>query len=281
MLLPATDIPLTWESSVNYCREISHHYENFSVVSRLTPGNLRTYILIVYAFARVSDDLVDEEKDRAQFLQWRRAVETLSENSPQHPVLYALKHLLERTGLSLSPFLDLLHAFEQDLDVNRYQTFDELLEYCRYSANPVGRIYLHLLGESDPTLLTDADRVCTGLQLTNFLQDVYSDVHNEHIYLPLEWLQDAGVVESDLLLEQWPSALTGPLNQLEQQARRFLRAGDALVQKLPRRSGYPLKLFYRGGLRALDLWQRSADKQSPRRLRRPDYLRIGFKSLLF
>ncbi len=174
-----------------YCLSLArNHYENFPVASWIMPKQLRPHIAAVYAFSRIADDFADEaeyEGERMAYLEdWENQLETLHEKEPIHPVFIALKDTLQRFAIPIELFSDLLRAFKMDVDVSRYHTFEGLLEYCRHSANPVGRIVLHLMGYPAPRLMEYSDAICTALQLANFWQDVRIDLAKNRIYLPLQ-----------------------------------------------------------------------------------------------
>ena len=261
-----------------YCREISGHYENFTVVSWLTPRVIRPYVHVVYAFARISDDLADVSRDHERFAAWRNQVEALPDHTPEHPVLFALQKTLRDFHMSTEPFLDLLDAFGQDFHVFRYESMSDLLDYCRRSANPVGRIWLRLFGEDRPKLDELSDEVCTGLQLLNFLQDVREDAHSGHVYIPQEWLRVQGIDPGVLGNDAWPKGLLPVLEQMAHETEIRLRKGEELFSLLKWQASYQIKLFIRGGLQALARW-RQHPLTEPRRLRRSDYLRISVESL--
>src|SRR5262249_1940359 len=152
------------------------HYENFHVVSFLLPKHLHQDFYNVYAFCRWSDDLGDEIGDTGESLRllawWRGELESMYRGQTAHPVFVALSETVARHQLPIDPFADLITAFEQDQRMTRYRDWDELFQYCRYSANPVGRLVLYLCGYSDPERQRLSDFTCTALQLANFWQDV-------------------------------------------------------------------------------------------------------------
>ena len=180
--------------AVEYTRWLAtHHYENFHVVTFLLPRRLHQDFYNVYAFCRWADDLGDEIGDRAESLRllewWKRELDAMYEGRTQHPVFVALQDTVERHNLPKAPFADLIRAFVRDQMVTRYRTFEELYDYCRYSANPVGRLVLHLCGYSDQQRQRLSDATCTGLQLANFWQDVAVDWDKDRVYIPLEVLE--------------------------------------------------------------------------------------------
>src|SRR5262249_26486171 len=171
----------------------THHYENFHVVSFLLPKRLHQDFYNVYAFCRWSDDLGDELGDTAESLQWlawwHEQLEAMYAGRAAHPVFVALRETIERYSIPQQPFPNLIRAFVQDQTVNRYETYSDLFEYCRYSANPVGRLVLYLCGYSDDQRQRLSDATCTALQLANFWQDITVDLEKDRVYIPLEVLR--------------------------------------------------------------------------------------------
>ncbi len=185
------------------CEKLARtHYENFTVGSVLLPRELRRDVHNVYAYCRVCDDLADETGDpelSTRLLEWwRDELHQCFEGRPRHAVFVALRETVEKRGLPFQPFDDLITAFLQDQRVTRYQTFDDLLGYCRNSANPVGRLFLGLLGYRDEARCKLADYTCTALQLANFWQDVGVDYAKGRIYIPLEDIERFGYSEDEL-----------------------------------------------------------------------------------
>ena len=186
-----------------YCRRLARsHYENFSVASWFLPQRLRQHFFNVYAYCRISDDLGDEIGDPMASLQlldqWEAELNACYDSSPRHPVFVALAETVRRFEIPKHEFADLLTAFRQDQRIARYETFDDLLGYCRYSANPVGHLVLYLCGYHDAERQKLSDYTCTALQLANFWQDVSADFSKGRIYLPLEDLRRFGVSEEGI-----------------------------------------------------------------------------------
>lgn len=174
-------------AAYRFCRAVTQsHYENFPVASRLLPGHMRPAIEAVYAFSRTADDFADEKEFSHQRLhklnQWREFL--LDQELPTHPVFMALHDTIRNFDLPMQLFDDLLTAFIMDVSKNRYGNFDEVVHYCKHSANPVGRIVLHLFKQDHKTNLEYSDAICTALQLANFWQDVAVDLQKDRIYLP-------------------------------------------------------------------------------------------------
>lgn len=189
---------LSPEQARAMCRRLATgHYENFSVLSAVVPEHLRDDFAAVYAFCRWADDLGDEVRDRQRSVEllawWRRELRQCFEGQPRHPVFIALRPTIEKHNLPMQPFDDLIRAFEQDQSITRFATWNDLLDYCRLSANPVGRLVLMICGEErSEGNFADADATCTALQLTNHWQDVKRDLlERDRIYLPRDII-DAG-----------------------------------------------------------------------------------------
>jgi len=185
------------------CRKLAHtHYENFTVGSILLPRSLRRHVHNIYAYCRVCDDLADETGDPELSLRllawWREELDACFEGRPGYPVFRALRETVECFDLPIRPFQNLISAFEQDQRVTRYATFEELLGYCSRSANPVGRLFLCLLGYRDEARMQLADLTCTALQLANFWQDISSDYARGRIYVPLEDMDRFGYTEAEM-----------------------------------------------------------------------------------
>src|SRR5262245_36332982 len=183
------------EDSYQYCEQLARsHYENFPVGSVLIPKQLRKHFYAIYAFARIADDFADEgysqaytELDRLRWLaQWQQMLTDSLAGHANHPVFVALTETRERFDLPDALFLDLLSAFTQDVSVRRYESFDQLLDYCRRSANPIGRLILLLFGIREQREHAWSDQLCTALQLANHWQDVAVDLEKDRIYLPQE-----------------------------------------------------------------------------------------------
>src|SRR5690242_9578538 len=190
-----------------YCRRLaSTHYENFSVATWFLPQRLRQHFCNVYAYCRISDDLGDEVGNPAAALQlldeWEAELNACYAEGARHPVFVALAHTVRTFDIPKQPFADLLKAFRQDQTVTRYQSCEDLLGYCRYSANPVGHLVLYVCGYRDAERQALSDFTCTALQLANFWQDVSLDYTKGRIYLPLEDLNRFGVAQTDIASAQ-------------------------------------------------------------------------------
>ena len=194
--IPATAPALA--DAREYCARLARsHYENFSVASWFLPKRLRQHFFNVYAYCRISDDLGDEVGDTQASLalldQWQHELDACYDGSPKHPVFVALTETVRQFDIPKHEFSDLLTAFRQDQTVTRFETFDDVLHYCHYSANPVGHLVLYLCGYRDAERQALSDFTCTALQLANFWQDVSVDFEKDRIYLPLEDLRRFGV----------------------------------------------------------------------------------------
>src|ERR1700675_2690591 len=186
-----------------YCRRLARsHYENFSVASWFLPARLRQHFFNVYAYCRISDDLGDEVGDTAASLElldeWERELNACYDGHPRHPVFVALAETVRKFAIPKHELADLLTAFRQDQEITRFSTFQDLLGYCRYSANPVGHLVLYLGGYRDPERQQLSDYTCTALQLANFWQDVSVDYAKGRMYLPFEDLRRFGVREEEI-----------------------------------------------------------------------------------
>jgi len=236
------------------------HYENFHVVSFLLPRRLHQDFFNVYAFCRWADDLGDEIGDTAESLRllawWRGELERMYAGQATHPVFVALQQTVARHGLPIEPFEHLIRAFEQDQRVTRYQSWEEVLGYCRYSANPVGRLVLHLCGYTDVERRRLSDATCTALQLANFCQDVSVDLVKDRVYLPLELLRRHGCALEDLMARKATPAFRAAMREAVDRARTLFLEGLPLAGMLDRRLAVDIELFSRGGMRILDKIER-------------------------
>jgi len=245
------------EQSRAYCERLARsHYENFSVASWFLPARLRQHFFNVYAYCRISDDLGDEVGNPAASLllldQWQRELDACYAGSPRHPVFVALAETVRKFEIPQHEFSDLLAAFRQDQTITRYQTFDDLLGYCRNSANPVGHLVLYLCGYRDAERQKLSDYTCTALQLANFWQDVSVDYEKGRIYLPLESLRRFGVTEEDLTANRNTHAFCEMMRYEVARAREWFERGLPLVSKVEKELAIDLDLFTRGGQEILN-----------------------------
>jgi squalene synthase HpnC len=243
--------------ALDYTRWLAtHHYENFHMVSFLLPKRLHQDFYNVYGFCRWADDLGDEIGDTRESLRllawWRGELAEMYAGRAKHPVFVALRGTAERYLLPPALFADLITAFEQDQTVTRYRNWDELLGYCRYSANPVGRLVLYLCGYSDPERQAWSDATCTALQLANFWQDVTVDLAKGRVYIPLEVMDRHGYTLAELEACRYTPAFQSVMREIVTTARELFHKGLPLVASVDRRLAIDLDLFSRGGLRVLD-----------------------------
>jgi squalene synthase HpnC len=239
-----------------YCERLAKsHYENFSVASWFLPKRLRQHFYNVYAYCRISDDLGDEVGNPQQSLelldQWETDLNSCYAGSPRHPVFVALAETVQQCGIPKHEFSDLLIAFRQDQTVTRFETFDNVLSYCRYSANPVGHLVLYLCGYSDAERQQLSDHTCTALQLANFWQDVFVDYGKGRIYLPLEDLRRFGVTGDDIAQRRATPQFTAMMKFEVERAREWFERGLPLIKKVNRELALDLDLFSRGGMEIL------------------------------
>jgi squalene synthase HpnC len=244
-----------------YCERLARtHYENFSVATWFLPKRLRQHFFNVYAYCRISDDLGDETGDTAASLQlldeWETELNACYAGSPRHPVFVALAGTVREFDIPKHEFSDLLRAFRQDQTVTRYESFDDLLGYCGYSANPVGHLVLYLCGYRDSERQQLSDYTCTALQLANFWQDVSPDFQKGRIYLPLESLRKFGVSEANLAAKQNTTQFIEMMRFEVQRARDWFSRGLPLISKVSRELAIDIELFSRGGQEILNAIER-------------------------
>ncbi len=248
------------QEAYSYCERLARtHYENFSVATWFLPKRLRQHFFNVYAYCRISDDLGDETgSTQASLLlldEWEAELNACYNGSPRHPVFVALAGTVREFDIPKQTFADLLTAFRQDQTVTRYETFDDLLGYCHYSANPVGHLVLYLCGYRDPERQQLSDFTCTALQLANFWQDVSTDYDKGRIYLPLEDLKRFRVSEEDISSQRNTTQFREMMRFEVQRAREWFDRGLPLVGRVSRELAIDLELFSRGGqeiLRAIE-----------------------------
>ncbi len=253
--IPASAPPLA--EAREYCARLARsHYENFSVASWFLPRHLRQHFFNVYAYCRISDDLGDEVGDPAASLQlldqWQAELDACYDGAPRHPAFVALAETVKAFDIPKHEFSDLLTAFRQDQSVTRFETFDDLLHYCHYSANPVGHLVLYLCGYRDAERQRLSDFTCTALQLANFWQDVTDDHGKGRIYLPLEDLRRFGVSEDDIAQACNTPAFRVMMKFEVERAQDWFRQGLPLVSQVDRELAVDLDLFSRGGQEILN-----------------------------
>jgi squalene synthase HpnC len=234
------------------------HYENFPVASLLLPAAERAPVAAIYRFARSADDFADEgelapAERLARLEAYRAELRRIARGeAPGEPLFADLARLVRERGLPLEPLHDLLDAFSQDVVKSRYADFGELLEYCRRSANPVGRLLLHLFRAATPENVAQSDAVCSALQLANFWQDVALDYAKGRIYLPQDEMARFGVSEAHIAERRCDDAWRALLRFQVERTRSMFLGGAPLGRRLPGRIGLEIRATVQGGLRVLD-----------------------------
>jgi squalene synthase HpnC/squalene synthase HpnD len=240
-----------------YTRRLAtHHYENFNVVSWLLPRRLHQHFYNLYAYCRWADDLGDEisnaEKALVLLNDWDQELRDCYAGKPWHPVFVALRETISALDIPIEPFSDLLVAFRQDQTVHRYATWDDVFNYCRYSANPVGRLVLYLCGYRDAERQRLSDATCTALQLANFWQDVTRDLEKGRIYIPLEALAAHGISEVDIVQRRFDLRYVALMKDLIERTRQLFAEGMPLARSVDSALRVDIEMFSRGGLAVLD-----------------------------
>ena len=239
------------------------HYENFPVASRLVPRRSRRHVAAIYAFARTADDFADEgDQPRAQRLalldDWQRrldraAVGQVDDDGTDAALVFtALSDTMRTVGLGPELFSDLLSAFRQDVLVTRYATWEDLLDYSRRSANPVGRLVLRVAGQQSDTADRQSDAICTALQLTNFWQDLERDWRKGRVYVPQDLLRAHGASEQDLARSRWTPEWRAALEEAGRRTQSLFDAGKPLASAVHGRLRYELRATWLGGTRVLE-----------------------------
>ena len=262
--LPASyripEVAPTLDDARAWCRQLAEtHYENFHVASWFLPKALRPHFHSIYAYCRVSDDLGDEVGSTAQALAlldvWGRELDACYEGRARHPVFVALADTIRACSIPKEPFADLLTAFRQDQTVTRYGSMAEVLEYCRYSANPVGRLVLYACGEVSPETRAEnfrmSDATCSALQLANFWQDVSVDWKKDRVYLPQDDMRSFGVSDETIAAGVATAEFRALMKFEVEYARGLFEQGLPLIGKVNRDLALDLDLFSRGGLEIL------------------------------
>jgi squalene synthase HpnC len=263
------------------------HYENFPVASVLLPARLRPPVEAIYAFARSADDIADEgnattEQRIAGLEAYEQELSRIEAGeSPVEPLFRKLAAMVAEHALPLQPMRDLLSAFKQDVRVDRYAAYADLLDYCRRSANPVGRLMLHLYGAAGDVECRESDAICTALQLINFWQDVAIDWDKGRVYLPREDLRRFGVAESAIAAGVANAAWRELMAFEVDRARALMLQGAPLALRLPGRIGWELRFIVQGGLRILEAIESARYDVFRRRpaLGRSDWLRLAWRAL--
>lgn len=270
--------PMPLGEAYGYCAALARsHYENFNVGGWITPKDKLPHVYAIYAWCRMVDDLGDEsvpcesaphpqagrpdkavtEHRLARLQWWDEELEAMYRGTPTHPISIAVQQTVREFDIPPEPFHRLIHANVMDQGSGRFQTLDDVLEYCTYSANPVGHLYLHLFGFAERRLLTLSDQTCTALQLTNFWQDIRRDYQERgRVYLPRVDMDRFGVSESDIANGNVTNAFRSLLRQECEVAMKMFRQGAPLVDELDRKARLPVALFTRGGVAVLDAIRR-------------------------
>jgi squalene synthase HpnC len=276
------------EDGFRYCETIARsHYENFPVASRYISKEIQKYVWTIYAFARTADDYADEPgltlAERMDSLnQWEQYLDECYNGNPTHRVFAALAETVERFQIPHELFQNLLTAFRADVTVNRYETYEDVLAYCRNSANPIGRLLLLLLNYRSETMMLLSDSICTALQLTNFWQDVSVDLQKDRIYLPLEELEEFGYSEQDLFDKKVDNNFCNLMAfQVRRTAELFVK-GKPLLTLVGKDLSMELKLTWNGGTRILQKIHRQNYDVLTKRpaLSKLDKLGLLFRSFL-
>ncbi len=273
--------PLLLKASYTYCRVVTrNHYENFPVASKLLPARMRPAVEAIYAFSRLADDFADEPEYQGCRLQkldeWERYLE--DSRAPTHPVFMALHDTIRCHLLPKSLFQDLITAFRMDVEKKRHASFDEVMNYCRYSANPVGRLVLHLFGHVKDIYVRQSDAVCSALQLTNFWQDVAIDLKKDRIYFPQDDLARHGVSEDDLFKGELTAGIKRLLCFEVERTKALFNEGKPLGTSIPGALGFELRLTWLGGASLLKKIERVGYDVFRRR---PTLSKLDFAKLLW
>jgi squalene synthase HpnC len=270
------------DDSYKRCEQLAkEHYENFTVGSIFLPRGTARHVYALYAFARTTDDLGDEAQgDRPSLLNaWQRDLER---EEPEHPILPAVRHTMREFAIPMEPFLKLIEANRMDQKKTRWATWRDLAYYCDHSANPCGRMLLHVFGVTDADSMRLSDATCTALQLTNFWQDVQIDFLKGRVYIPQDDLVRAGVTDDDLARgtvdDRWRKLMAFEIAR----TRELFETGLPLADRLAGRAKFDVRLFSMGGMRILDLIEKADYDVFRKRpaLTKPGKAWLAFKSLL-
>ncbi|MCC6543349.1 MAG: squalene synthase HpnC [Nitrospirae bacterium] len=245
-------------NAFNYCSKVAlEHYENFPVGSWLIPRNKRKYVHAIYAFARTADDFADEagygDDERELLLaDWEKRLDECVTGNPNHPVFISIKEAIERFHIPDSLLRDLITAFKMDTVNKRYLSMSDVLNYCRYSANPVGRIILSLFEYRDPELHRLSDFICTALQLTNFWQDIAIDLKKDRVYIPLEDMKRFGYTVNELKSHTLNDSFRALLSSEIEFTRDLFNMGRPLCTSVRKGLSIELQSIWSGGMKILE-----------------------------
>ena len=276
------------ERAYAHCQQlVNSHYENFPVASFILPKHLRRPISVIYAFARNADDFADEgdwsaDTRLAKLKDYDDKLDKIAaEQELDDPVFIALADVIKQHALPLQLFHDLITAFRLDVTKTRYKDINDVWDYCRYSANPVGRLLLHLTKEDTAENLERSDAICSALQLINFLQDIEQDlVENNRIYIPQQDMLRFQVTEEQLKDKLSNDAMLKLIQQQISYAREKMLFGNPLGRIVRGRFGFQLRIMINGGIRVLELLEKQQnDLFSRPRLGKRDWLRMVWRSL--
>lgn len=275
------------EEAQKYCGRLAKsHYENFSVATWFLPSHLAQHFYNIYAYCRISDDLGDEVGNKEQSLalldEWQRELDACYDGTPKHPVFVALAETVRKFEIPKQEFVDLLTAFRQDQTITRFATFQDVLNYCHYSANPVGHLVLYLCGYKDSERQKLSDYTCTALQLANFWQDVRVDWEKGRVYIPQEDLQRFGVSEDDIASQRATPQFLELMKFEVARAREWFDSGLPLVQQVSPELALDIELFSRGGQEILNAIEKQGFDVLKSRpvISKPRKLGLVFRALL-
>ncbi len=253
----STDSPMPLAHAFKHCETIARrHYENFPVASFFLPRYLRPYVAAIYAFARAADDFADEgqltQAERIAALDdWEQQLQACSEGIAEDPIFIALGEVIRQKEIPVQLFSDLLVAFRMDVTTARFKTYQDVQHYCRYSANPIGRLVLYLFDDISEEKFLLSDNICTALQLTNFWQDVAIDARKGRIYIPLEDMSRFGYTDNDLELPRFNENFAELMKFEVARTRELFAAGKKLLEKAVPKLRFELRLTWNGGMSIL------------------------------
>lgn len=286
---PVTGTGTALSDAYEYCQRIARkHYENFPVASWLLPAAIRKPVTVIYTFARTADDIADEgnanQQQRLTELDQLADGLTAIENQQalENPLLIALAHTIQAHALPIQPFRDLLTAFRMDIDGQTFNSFDDLFNYCKYSANPVGILMLHLVDQASKENIQSSNAICSALQLINFLQDIEQDIkENSRLYIPLDEMKQHGVTMEEIANGINNEHTRALYNLQLQRAEKLLRTGSPLGKRLPGLFGLEIRMIIKGGERVLKkLKHKQGNLFARPRLNRWDGLWIAWRALI-
>ncbi len=253
----------TVPQAFQYCERLTYdHYENFPVASLFIPKDKRRYVCAIYSFARIADDYADEPgltpAERIESLnEWEEQLLDSYRGHVEHPVFVALRDTVDRFEIPIELFRNLLHAFRSDVTTHRYDTFEDVLEYCENSANPIGRLVLLLFNYRGEAMMQQSDFICTALQLTNFWQDVSVDLRKDRVYIPLDDIREFGYTEQELFDRKVTQRFRDLMCYQVDRTREMFREGRPLLLEVGKDIAMELKLTWNGGMKILNKIERA------------------------